>query len=302
VNRNSRFIPLLVGLCLSCCASPEPRAKVAALAASDDLGRTVSLSSPPARIVSLAPSITETLFALGLDSLVVGVTDYCNYPPAAARLPRVGGMLNPAIEEIVSLRPDLVLMSGSGNMQSDFRRLTTLGMTVFVSYPRNLEGVFKSIDDIGHLTGRGPQADSLVRGLRAEAARIQHRASQNRRNSVLVLVSVRPLISVGGGTFLDELIRLCNATNIASQSATAYPMISREEILSADPDRIIVTSDAVKDRSELFHAFAEWHHLRAIADSAVAVVDADKLTRPGPRIVEGLRELYRAVHGQVPEF
>lgn len=300
MNRNRRLVPILFGLWIFSCTPPEHPANIATLSASDDLGRIVTLASAPQRIISLAPSLTETLFALGLDSAVVGVTDFCNYPAAATRLPRVGGMLNPAMEEIVSLRPDLVLMSGSGNIQSDFTRLTGLGLTVFVSHPRDIEGILKSILDVGSLTGQRSRADSLVESLQAKVTCLQKIASQKPHRSVLFLVSIRPLISVGPGTFIDEMIHLCNATNIASHARTAYPMMSREEILAADPDRIIVTSDAAKNRSELFNAFAEWHRLRAIADTAIALVDADKMTRPGPRIVEGLGELARAIHGQPP--
>ena len=300
MTRYIRLILPLAGLWIFSCASPEPHHAATGLRARDDLGHTVFVSAPPTRIVSLAPSITETLFALGLDSAVVGVTDYCDYPPQVSHLPRVGGMLNPAMEQIVSLRPDLVFMSGSGNLRSDYAQLSDLGLTVFVSYPRDLDGVLKSILDIGTLTGRDTRADSLVGSLRSQANRIRSLARENPHRTVLVLVSLRPLISVGPKTFLDEMIRLCNATNVAARAPTAYPMMSREEILAADPDRIVVTSDAVTGPSDLYGAFSEWHRLRAVADSSVILVNADTMTRPGPRIIQGLQELYAAIHGPIP--
>lgn len=299
MTRHIRLILPLAGLWILSCASPEPRHAATGLHARDDLGHTVSLSAPPTRIVSLAPSITETLFALELDSAVVGVTDYCDYPPQVSRLARVGGMLNPAMEQIVSLRPDLVFMSGSGNLRSDYAQLSDLGITVFVSYPRDLDGVLKSILDIGTLTGRDARADSLVGSLRSQANRIRSLASENPHRTVLVLVSLRPLISVGPKTFLDEMIRLCNATNVAARAPTAYPMMSREEILAANPDRIVVTSDAVTGPSDLYGAFSEWQRLRAVADSSVILINADTMTRPGPRIIQGLQELYAAIHGPI---
>lgn len=290
------IFPALLGLWLAACTSPDPPAGTTAFSALDDLGRRVSLRAQPRRIVSLAPSITETLFALGLDSSVAGVTEYCDYPPAATRLPRVGGMLNPAMEDIVQLRPDLVVMSGSGNMESDFVRLEDLGFTVFVSHPRDLDGVLKSILDLGSLTGHRARADSLVTTLRSEIDRLRQRSSRQPRRSVLILVSVRPIISAGPETFISEMVELCNATNVSSTSATAYPILSREEILLADPERIIVTSDATTSPSDVYTAFPEWGLLRAIADSSVSIVNADIVTRPGPRIVEGLRELFHAIH------
>ncbi len=294
----SRAVPILFGLWALACTPSERPPHQPAVTVTDDVGRAVSVASPPTRIISLAPSITETLFALGLDSAVVGVTDYCNYPEEALHLPRVGGMLNPAIERIISLRPDLVVMSGSGNLASDYGRLTNLGLTVFVSYPHDLDGVLKSIHDIGLLTSRERRADALVQSMRQHMDSLRAISSQGPHHTVLVLVSLRPVISAGPGTFINEMIRLCNATNIASGATTAYPILSREEILKRDPDRIIVTSDAVADISEVYDAFPEWRGLKAVADSAIVLVSADTMTRPGPRIIEGLEELYRAIHLQ----
>lgn len=298
VNGGSRLIATLLGLWLLSCSPREQTPYSSPYTASDDLGRIVTLAGPPRRIVSLAPSLTETLFALGLDSAIVGVTDYCDFPDEAKLRPRIGGMLNPATEAIVKLRPDLVLMSGSGNLQSDFDRLTGLGLTVFVSYPRDIPGVFASITAVGALTGMQTRADSIVAVLKAEEGRLRERASRQASRSVLFLVSLRPAISAGPGTFIDEMIRLCNGRNIASSGRTAYPMISREEILASDPDCIVVTSDAAGNRAQILAAFAEWRELRAVADTAITIVDADKLTRPGPRIIDGLQELYRAIHNR----
>lgn len=296
VNRDPRLITILLGLWLFSCSGPERPPNSSPLRATDDLGHVVTLAGPPQRIVSLAPSLTETLFALELDSAVVGVTDYCDYPPEARLRPRIGGIRNPVTEAIVKLRPDLVLMSGSGNLQSDFARLTELGLTVFVSHPRDLQGIYKSIADIAALTGRTARADSLIAGLKAEEERLRDRAAKQPTRSVLFLVSVHPAISVGPGTFIDEMIRLCNGRNIASSARTAYPLMSREEILAADPDRIVVTSDVADDPEHVAAAFSEWRGLGAIVDTAITLVDANTLTRPGPRIIEGLQELYRAIH------
>ena len=257
----------------------------------------MTLAGPPQRIVSLAPSLTETLFALKLDSAIVGVTDYCDFPPEAKLRPRVGGMLNPATEAIVNLRPDVVLMSGSGNLRSDFARLTGLGLTVFVSHPRDLHGIYKSLTDIAALTGTQARADSMIASLKAEEARLRGLSAQQPTRSVLFLVSLHPLISAGPGTFIDEMIRLCNGRNIASAGHTAYPLMSREVILAADPERIVVTSDAAENTAQVLDAFAEWHELRAVADTSITLVNADMLTRPGPRIVKGMQELFRAIHG-----
>ncbi len=133
---------LAAAIGLASCQNKTQQPSSTLISMKDDVGHLVTLDHVPHRIISLAPSITETLFALALDSSVVGVTDYCDYPVPAKQKTRIGGILNPNIERILSLRPDLVLMSGSGNMRSDYDKLTASGVTVFVSYPRTLDGVF----------------------------------------------------------------------------------------------------------------------------------------------------------------
>jgi iron complex transport system substrate-binding protein len=132
----------------------------------DDLQRRVTIRVPAQRIVSLAPSITETLFAIGAGAQVVGVTDYCTYPAEARRKPRVGGIINPSIEAIVGLRPDLVIMSMEGNVRDDFRKLTSLGVSVYVTNPRTLQGIYASMTQLGSVTGTADSAARVVARLR----------------------------------------------------------------------------------------------------------------------------------------
>lgn len=267
-----------------------------ALRATDDLGHIVTIQAVPKRIVSLAPNITEILFALGLDSAVAGVTDYCDYPAAAGNKPRIGGMLNPNLERVLELRPDLVLMSGSGNMKSDYDKLTSAGVAVFVTYPRTVESVLTSISNIGALTGRAAAADSIVKALRDQKDELLLKAREAPRESVLMLLSLSPLIAIGPGTFLHELLTLANADNIAGDAAMAYPVLSREDILRRQPDVIIATNDIVRSTDDILRAYPEWKRLKAIQKKRVALVDASIVSRPGPRVIEGLRIILQAVH------
>lgn len=264
----------------------------------DDLGRAVSCPTPPRRIISLAPSITETLFALNLDSAVVGVTDFCNYPPEATRKHRVGGITNPNLEEITSLRPDLVVMTVSGNAQSDFDKLVSLGMKVFVSDPKSVEDIFRSIRDLGTLCGRDSVAAAMVDSLQGRERSLIRAAAALPRKSVLLLLSLRPLIAVGKGTFIDELLTLANATNVTHDTPTAYPLLSREEIIRLQPDVLIGTKEIASSTADLLSEYPEWNSLTALRDGRVALVNADLISRPGPRIVEGLDQLVRAIHGK----
>ena len=262
----------------------------------DDLHRIVRLSTPPQRIVSLAPSLTETLFALGLDSSVVGVTDFCTYPPRATKLPHVGGLINPNLERIVSLKPDLVVMTVQGNTRSDFEKIEKLGLTVFVSNPGNVEGVFRTIRGIGILTRTTVRADSLINRLQRRRAELERRAAESPPVSVLFLLSFRPLISASSGTYIDEIIRLANGVNIAAGSQVAYPVLNREEILASDPSWIITTSDVAHSPAQMRAALSRFSALAAVREQRFIILDADLISRPGPRILDGLAQLVEAMH------
>jgi iron complex transport system substrate-binding protein len=290
------LIILAAALIWSSCAQEEKKQARGSLSATDDVGHIVVLQHTPQRIISLAPSITETLFALGLDSSVAGVTDYCDYPHIAKLKPKVGGIMNPDIERILSLHPDLVLMSGSGNMKSDYDKLTSSGMTVFVSYPRTIEDIFKSISDIGILTSRTPRADAFLRDLRLRKTDLVRQAAAGKKRSVLMLLSLNPIVAIGPGTFLDEIITLANGENIAHTATTAYPLLSREEILRRQPDVIIATNDIVRSTDDILSMYPEWKTLAAIRNKHVGIVDASIVSRPGPRIVDGLEAIVKAIH------
>jgi iron complex transport system substrate-binding protein len=278
------------------CRQADTSSDHPALTATDDLGHVVTLRRMPQRIVSLAPNITEILFALGLDSAVVGVTDYCDYPPAAKNKPRIGGMLNPNLERVLECRPDLVLMSGSGNMKSDYDKLTSAGVAVFVTFPKTVDSVLTSISTIGALTGRSATADSLVRVLRNRKAELLQIAEGAPRRSVLMLLSLSPIVAIGPGTFLHELLTLANGENIARDAVMAYPVLSREEILRRQPDVIIATNEIVRSAEDILRAYPEWKNLKAVQQKRVALVDASIVSRPGPRVIDGLQAILQALH------
>jgi iron complex transport system substrate-binding protein len=295
---NSSFIiTLLLALFFSSCQKQSGQVPASIRSFTDDVGHTVILQHTPRRIVSLAPSLTEILFLFGADSSVVGVTDYCDYPAAAKRKIKIGGMLNPNIERILALQPDLVLMSGSGNMRSDFEKLTAAGTPVFVSYPQSVERVFNSIIDIGELTGKRRTADSIVALLQSRREGLVLQAATKKKETVLMLLSLNPLVAIGPKTFLSELVTLANGENIVRDSSTAYPVLSREEILRRQPDVIIATNDIVRSVNDILSPYPEWKSLTAIQNRRVAIVDASIVSRPGPRIIDGLEAMIRAIHG-----
>jgi iron complex transport system substrate-binding protein len=293
----SFIIALILALFFPSCHKRTSHPTSSTRSFTDDIGHIVVLQHAPGRIVSLAPSLTEILFLIGADSSIVGVTDYCDYPDAAKRKAKIGGMLNPNIERILALQPDLVLMSGSGNMRSDFEKLMSAGTPVFVSHPRSIDGVFKSIVDIGELADRRRTADSVVTLLQSRRENLVRQAAAKKKETVLMILSLNPLVAIGPKTFLNELLTLANGQNIVRDSSTAYPVLSREEILRRQPGVIIATNDIVRSIDDILSPYPEWKSLTAIQNKRVAIVDASIVSRPGPRIIEGLETMIRAIHG-----
>ena len=262
----------------------------------DDLRRTVTLLRPAERIVSLAPSITESLFALGAGDRVKGVTDYCNYPPEARLKPHVGGMINPSIEAVVGLEPDLVVMSMEGNERDDFRRLTSFGTPVYVSNPRTLGGIYASLRALGTLSGREESADTLIATLQSREGAVRTAAAGSSPVRVLLLVSLQPLMCAGSTTFIDELLRAAGGTNLAARALGTYPSYSRENVIADNPQVIVMTADLLPDGARLRSTFPEWGSVDAVRNNRVFTLDADLLSRPGPRALDALEKLFHLLH------
>ncbi len=245
----------------------------------DDLGRSIVLQSPAQRIVSLAPSITETLFAVGAGGQVVGVTDYCDYPPEARDKQSIGGMIGPSVEMIISLEPDLIIVTPEGNAQESFRQIRDIGVPVFVTNPRSLEGIYKSIHDLGQLAGRTDEAAAVISTMRA--AEDSLKLMTGVKVSILLIISVQPLIVAGTGTFLAEMIELGGGENVAAKSGLSYPTFSREQVVASDPAVIILTAD-IPGKREVLSLYPEWQQVAAFRTGRVHEMDPNLASRPGP--------------------
>lgn len=292
----TRLSLLFLVLLLSACERHSPSDKEGEEFVTDDLGRKVAVTPLPKRIISLAPNITEILFALHAEETLVGVTNYCDYPEETKYKPRVGGLMNPNLERIVELKPDLIVMTVSGNTREDFDAFERLGIPTFVSHPQFLEGIYKSIIDIGRLTGNIHSADSVVNALRQKQERYLASILTKRKVRVLFLISIRPIISAASGTFIDELLQSAGAINVAHGAQTSYPLLNKEEIFRTNPEAIITTSDVAHSIDAIIDALPEFKDLPAIKQRRIAIVDADLVSRPGPRIIEGLKLLITAIH------
>ncbi len=279
------------GLALSLFATGA--AGAAAVSVRDDRGVVVRLPHPPARIVSLAPNLTEIVFLLARQDRLVGVTRFCNFPPEVSRLPKVGGIVDPDVERIVAVRPDLVLCTTDGNPKERIKVLEEMGIPCFAAAPQDLAAVFRTIETIGALLGVPERGRSEAASLRARAARIAGGAGKGAAPRVLFAVSTSPVIAAGKGTFMDELVRTAGGVNAASSFSGRYPRLSVEDLVAAAPDIVFIASMAGVDRFP--PEVTRWTEVPAFRDGAVVTLDGDVVTRPGPRLVAALEEVSRAL-------
>ena len=266
----------------------------------DLLGRRMDIPENPGRVVSLAPNITEIVFALGQSQRLVGVTTYSDYPPEAEKLPKVGSYVHLDLERIVSLAPDLCLAIKDGNPIAAVSRLESLGIPVYAVDPRNLEGVMDALTRIGGLLQAKEQAQVLVRDMRRRIRAVQNRvAKTDYRPSLFWQIGVSPIVSAGTNTFIQELIVLAGARNLA-QGDIAYPRFSKEQVLEMSPEIIIVTTMARTASFErIKQDWYQWADLPAVKNDRIYLTDSNLFDRPSPRLVDALEILVRLIHPEL---
>lgn len=257
----------------------------------DDLGRTVKIAEKVERAVSLAPNLTEIAFAVGAGDKLVGVTTYCDYPLEAREIRKIGDTINPNIENIIALRPQIVLVSTASQIESFTKQLEAQNIAVFVTNPNGLDDIYKSINRIGEIFGRGEPARALVESLQRRVAAVESRTKTNRAPNVFVQISKEPLFTAGRESFITDLIARAGGVSLTKDVATGYPRLSEETALASNPDAIILSdSDDNREPNNLFKDSP------AVRNGRVYRVSAELLARPGPRIVDGLEQIARALH------
>lgn len=293
------ILGLLAGAAIGCQEQFQPGTFT------DDTDRQVAIDEMPERIVSFGPSITEILFALGLGDRVVGVSDYCNYPEEAQEKPSVGNAYSPSIERLVELEPDLVLTVRHEQLNSE---LEALGITYLILSPADIDGIFENIELVGAVTGTGDEAEALIDDM------------QDTMDNILAIVEGAPTVSVfyiidasldltmpwtaGPGSFIDALITMAGGENVAHEAQGEWAMFSIEEVVSAEPDFIIIQTMIAGVPTvtiETLEAHPIWGNMNAVIEGNVFIIDGDLVSRPGPRIVQGLEELARIIHPELFE-
>jgi len=252
---------------------------------------------PPKRIVSLAPNITEILFAFGLDQEIVGVSIHCNFPEGAENKVRVGSYISLDFEKIVSLQPDLIIATGAGNTRDMVERLERLGFPTYVIFPKNFEDVLQSIRHLGQVTGREREGLTIIQGMKHRRQKVVALTQGLPRPRVFLQIGEAPIVTVGKNSFANDLIRLAGGENIAGREKEMYPRLGMEEILKRSPEVILVTSMNPKGNYEkALQEWSRWKTIPAVKNGRIHLIDSDLVDRPSPRIIEGLEEMARSLH------
>ncbi len=276
--------------------SPSEAQKDAEKQAAPEVVATDDVPERPERIVSLAPNVTEILFELGAGERLVGVTRFCDYPAAAAQIPKVGGIVDVDLEAILAKKPDLVVGTSSGADPKIAEKLDAADIPYGFVRMDNLAQTYRGVRKIGELVGARDEADELARDMKARITEVAERAKDTEPPRVLMVFGRDPLIAAGPNTFGHELVELAGGKNVMADAKTAYPKLDIEKVISLDPERIIDATMAGKGLDREF--WSEYASIDAVANNDVYLIDDPVVLRPAPRLVEGLETIRRAVEGR----
>ncbi len=284
-----RALALVVATSLALGGAATAAAKVAV---ADDEGRTVELAQPARRIVSLAPHLTEQLFAIGAGDLIVGTTDFADFPAAAAGLPRVARAHSVDLERVSAARPDLILIWGSGFPPATIDAVRRLGVPTFVSEPARLADIATSLQRLGTLTAR--QADRAAGDFNAKLGALRERYRGRREVRVFYQVWSDPLMTLGGRHVISEAISVCGGRNVFANLTPIAPRVSTEAVLAADPE-VIMTAEPGGKPSEALATWKRFERLTAVKRNLLVTLDADRMNRHGPRILDETESMCAAI-------
>jgi len=287
-----------VVVCLTLFSACTPRGTAnhsATREITDDAGRRVDLPATVDRVISLAPNLTEIVFAVGAGDRLVGRTSYCDFPAEAKAIAEVGDTLHPNLERIIALKPQVVLVSTASQLEVFTQQLQGQNIAVFVTDPHDLEGVFRSIERIGEIVGEKEGANLLVQRLRERTNAVEQAVKRRPPVRVFYQVSGEPLYTAGHDAFVTDLMRRAGAASVTSDVPGAWPKYSNESALAARPEAIILPSGGSMGEANSNVAEA-LRQSPAVLRGRVYKINDDHLARPGPRSVDGLEEMARALH------
>lgn len=260
----------------------------AAISVVDDTNRTVTLAAPAHRIVSLAPHVTELLFAAGAGPYVVGVSEFSDYPPPARRIPSIGSGLSLDMERIIQLKPDLIVGWNNGNAAPQLARLEQLGIPVFKSEPYDFVAIARSMESLAHLAGTDATGAGAANAFRTRLKHLRETYQQRRSISVFYQIWRSPLMTLNGTHMVSSAIRQCGGVNIFADLPQLAPTVSVEAVLKSDPEAIVASSG---EQDDVFAPWRRFPKLKAVARGNLILVDGTLMNRSGPRILDGMEML-----------
>lgn len=260
----------------------------------DDLGRTIEITGEVRRVVSLAPSVTELVFAAGGGDRLVGVTSFCDFPERAKGIAKIGDTMNPNMETIVAMKPDVVFVSTASQVEAFTKTLEQNGILVYVTNPTTLDGVLYNIRQIADILGTTDTAEPVIASLRERIGKVWTKTRPAEKVRVFVQISREPLFTIGRDSFLNEPLAKAGAISATADVETAFPRLSKESALALRPD-VIILSDSEDNRepNEVFR------NSPALKNGRVYRIDADLISRPGPRLVDALEKLSAMLHPEL---
>lgn len=287
---------LLVSGMVACSQRKSESDTTGFLPITDNLGREIRIKYPPQRIISLAPSVTEMLFALGLNDQIVGVTSYCDFPEEAKKKEKVGDTLNPNLERLIALKPDLVVITTASQLERLSRQLSEQKIPVYVVDPKTVRDVAAAIELLGLATGTAAQGKKIESEMLKRIDAVEARVGNLPKPKALYVLQAAPLITVGRNTFITDLIRLAGGESISGDQEADYPQLSRETAIARAPQFIVAPAshgtELVKEE-DLRRDFAATPALKA---NRIVRINPDWADRPGPRIVDALEQLAEGLH------
>jgi iron complex transport system substrate-binding protein len=274
-----------------------PQAPAAYHQVTDEIGRTIRIPRDIHRIVSLAPSLTETIYALGLQDRLVGDTDYCDFPPEAQQKPKVGGAINPSLEAIAALHPDVVLVTKNLNRLDTVQALAEIGIPSYATDPHTVDAIITSVARLSSLLGAPETGTALAADLDRHVSALHKRLAPLPPRRVLFIVWIDPLMSIGNGTFIADALRDAGAVSVIDSSQN-WPQVNLEEVVRLQPEFLIFVeshSGAAPHGADALADLPGWRLLNAVRNRRYATI-SDAINRPAPRLISAVEDLARQLH------
>jgi iron complex transport system substrate-binding protein len=293
-GKNLALIYIFACLCLfNGCTGANRQAKIDAPAReiTDDLGRRLKIPEKVERAVSLAPNLTEIVFSVGAGDRLIGVTSFCNYPDEALKIQKIGDTMTPNIENIIALKPQIVFVSTASQIETFTKTLDEQGIVYFVTNPQNLDGIYKSINQIGEVFGKTEKAREVVESLQKRVAEVEAKTEKSPRVKTFVQIDKEALYTIGKESFITDLIRRAGGVSVTADLTSAYPKLSKENAFVLNPEAVILSESP--DNGAPNDAFK---NSPAVKNGKVFKINADIISRPAPRIVDALEQIARALH------